>query len=75
MTFTLGTTVDLCMTYLLMLVSMILTLTQGHSGSAKAKINSRLNYLNEVSNLTSIKLATTVGHFLGDLDVLNVYMA
>ena len=36
----LGVTVDLCMVYMLMLVSM--TLMQGHSGSAKAK--NRLNY-------------------------------
>ena len=37
MAFKLGMTVDLCiMGYMLMLVTMTLTLAQGHSGSAKA---------------------------------------
>ena len=33
-----GMTVDLCVVYLVMLVSMTLTLMQGHSESAKANI-------------------------------------
>ena len=37
MAFTLDMTVDLCMAYMLMLVSTTLTLMQGHSGSANAK--------------------------------------
>ena len=37
MAFKLGMTVDLYMAYMLMLISMNLTLMQGHSGSAKAK--------------------------------------
>ena len=51
---------------MLMLVSMTLTLMQGHSGSAKAKIQQKV---------ISIKLVTMVGHFLRDLDFANVYMA
>ena len=43
MAFTLATTVDLFMTYMLMLVPITLTLMQGHSRSAKAKY--LLNYL------------------------------
>ena len=38
MAFKLGMAGDLCMTYLLMLVLMTLTLMQAHSGSAKAQI-------------------------------------
>ena len=34
----LGMMVDLCMAYILMLISMTLTLMQGHGGLAKAKI-------------------------------------
>ena len=34
--------VDICMTRVLILVSMILTLVQGHSGSAKVKKKSAL---------------------------------
>ena len=37
-------TVDVCMAYMLMLVSMTLTLMQGHSGLADEK-KSVLNYL------------------------------
>ena len=71
MAFTLGMTVDVYMTNMLMLVSMM----QGHSGSAKAK-QSALNYLDCVTTnqAPSIILATTVGHFLRDLDFENVYM-
>ena len=73
-TFKLGMTVDLWMPYLLMLVSMTLTLMQGHSGSAKAK-NQRC-MLSATKQAISIELATTVGHFLLDLDLdfANVYM-
>ena len=52
MTSKLGMTVDLCMAYMLMLVSM-----QGHSGSAKAKTQCLTS-----KQATNIKLATTVGH-------------
>ena len=43
MTFKLGMTIDLCMEYVLMLVSvtLILTLMQDHSGSAEEKIQRR----------------------------------
>ena len=60
--------------YMLMLVSMTLTLMLGHIGSAKAK-NQRL-MLSATKQAISIKLATTVGHFLRDvdLDFANVYM-
>ena len=37
MAFNLGMTVDVDMAYMLLLVSMTLTLKQGHSGPAKAK--------------------------------------
>ena len=65
-------TVDLWMPYMLMLV--VMTLTQGHSGSAMA--NNRC-MLSASKQATSIKLATTVCHFLCDLDLdyANVYMA
>ena len=46
---------------MLMLVSMTLTLMQGHSGSAKIKIQCWIISTSKQS--TSIKLATTVGHF------------
>ena len=48
-------TVDLCMAYRLILVSITLTLLQSHSGSAEGK--KALNCLQK----KSIKLATTVG--------------
>ena len=76
-TFKLGITVDLWMPYMLMLVSMTLTLLQGHSGSAKAK-NQRCILLATEQAIT-IKLATTVSliflFFLRDLDFANVSMA
>ena len=58
-----------------MLVSMTLSLTQGHSGSEKAKILFQIIWTTKQA--TSIKLATTVGHFLCDLDFASatVYMA
>ena len=58
MAFKLGMTVDVCMAYMLTLVSMTFTLMQGHSGSAKAQ--KALNYLD---NKASNKLDTTVGLF------------
>ena len=44
MAFTLGMTVHLCMTYMIMLVPIALSFMQGHSGSAQEK-KSALNYL------------------------------
>ena len=58
------------MPYTLMLVSM--TLTQGHSGSAKAK-NQRC-MLSATKQAISIKLSTTVKPVLRDLDFANVCM-
>ena len=71
----LGMTVDLCIAcnIMLMLVSMTLTLMQGHGGSAKANILFLIVSL--AKQATSVKLATTVGHFLRDLDFASVYMA
>ena len=73
MTFKLGMMVDLWMPY--MPVSMTLTLMQCHSGSAKA--NDQRFMLSVTKQAISIKLSTTVGHFLRDLDLdfANVYMA
>ena len=70
MAFKLGMTVDLCMAYLLMLVSM--TLIHSHSGSAKAKIQCWIIWTTKQA--TSIKLIT-VDHLLSNLDFENVYMA
>ena len=50
-----------------MLVSMTLTLTQDHSGSAEAKQNQRW-MISTSKQAISISFATTVGHFLHDLD-------
>ena len=50
-----------------------LTLMQSHSGLAKAKIQCWI--ISTTKQATSIKLATTVVHFLRDLDFENVYMA
>ena len=61
-------TVDLWMPYLFILVKQNLTLMQGHSGSAKAK-NQRCT-LSATKQAKSIKLATTVGHFLLDLGLV-----
>ena len=64
-------TVDLFMAYLLMLVSMTLTLMQGHSGSTKANIQCWI--ISTAKQATSITLATTVGHCsFVDLDFENV---
>ena len=56
--------------YMLMLVSMILTLIQGRSGTAKAK-NQRC-MLSATKQAISIRLATTVGYVLCDPDFANV---
>ena len=48
-----------------MLVSMTLTLMQGHSGSAKATILGWI--ISTTKPATGIKLSTTVGHFGGTL--------
>ena len=68
-------TVYLWMPYMLMLVSITLTMMQGHSGSAKAK-NQRC-MLSATKQAIRIKLSTTVGlfFFLRDFDLSNVYMA
>ena len=73
--FNLGMTVDLWMPYMLRLVLMTLTLMQGHSWSAKAKNQCCMHLATK--QVISIKLATTVGHFLHDLDhdFTIVYMA
>ena len=54
-------TVDLWMPHVLMLALMTLTLMQGHSGSAKEKIQRCM--LSAAKQAISIKLATMVGHF------------
>ena len=53
-------TVDLWMPYMLMLVSITLTLMQGHSGSAMAK-NQRC-MISATKQAISIKFGATVGH-------------
>ena len=50
-----------------MLVLMTLTLTQGHSGSAKAK-----KELATTKQSIGIKLATMIGHLLCDIDFAKV---
>ena len=75
MAFKLGMTLNIFMPYMLMLVSMTLTLMQGHSRSAK---NQRW-IISTSKQAMSIKLATTVG-LLAEftwscLDFENVYMA
>ena len=59
LTFKLGVTVDLWMPYMLMLVSV--TLTQGHSRSAKVKKQKQTWMLSATKEAISIKLATKVG--------------
>ena len=72
-TLKLGLPVDLWMPNILMLVSITLTLMQGHSELAKATIQRCV--LSATKQARSIKLATTVGNFLHDLglDFANVY--
>ena len=60
---------------MLLLVSMTLTLIQGHSGSANAKISVECSRANKQAIIISIKLAKTVRPVLRDLDFANVYMA
>ena len=62
MTSKLGTAVNFIMhDIMLMLVSMTLTLMQGHCGSAKANIQCRI--ISTTKQATIIKLATMVGHY------------
>ena len=75
MAFNLGTTVDLCMAYTLMVTSMTLTLTQGHNGSAKTQQNQRWIIL-PTKHAIGIELAFNGRpFFVRDLDFENVYMA
>ena len=60
------------MAYLLMLVSITLTFMLSHSVSAKATIPCLIT--STTKQTTSIKLSTTVGHLVHDLDFANVYM-
>ena len=55
-------TVYLCMSYLLMLVSINVPLMQGHSGSVKAKLQCWI--ISTTKQATRSTLATTVGHYL-----------
>ena len=75
MEFKLGMKEDLCMAYILMLVSMTLTLMQGHSASAE-EVN-QCSIICTTKQVINIKLATTVRYFLLDVDCdfENVYMA
>ena len=61
-TFKLGMTVDLYGAYMITLYSMTLTLMQGHSGSANVRIQYWI--ISTTKQAMSIKLATTVGHFM-----------
>ena len=56
-----------------MLMFMLVTLMQGHSGSAKAKNHHCVP--SATKQAISIKLATMVGHFLLDLDFAKIHMA
>ena len=58
---------------MLMLILTTLTLMQGRSGSAKANI--QCSIISTTKQATSIKPATTVGHFLRDPNFANVDMA
>ena len=60
MAFKRGMLVDLRMTYMLMLMSITLTLMQGHSGLAEEKI--QLWIILTSKQAMSIKLAATAGH-------------
>ena len=60
MAFKLGMKVDLCMGYILMVVSMTLTLMQGHSGSIEENI--QLGIISTTKQAIKIKLAATEGH-------------
>ena len=54
---------------MLKLVSMTLTLMQGHSGSANAHTQNQRCMLSVTQQAISIKPATKVGHFLRDFDL------
>ena len=73
MAFKLGMTVDLCMAYMLMLVSMTLILMKGHSGSQRQKIS--IGIISTTKQAITVQLATMVGQFLSDLDYKKVYVA
>ena len=60
MAFKLGMKFDLCMGYTFMVVSMTLTLMQGHSGSAGKK--NQFWIISTTKQAVHIKLAATVGH-------------
>ena len=60
MVFKLGVTVDLCIVYMLMVVSMTLTLMQGHSGLAEEKSQRWIIWTTKQA--ISILLSATVGH-------------
>ena len=72
MSLTLGVNVDLYI-YMFMLVSMTLSLMQGHNGSAMQK--SCVEHFSTSKQAISITLTATVGPFLRDLDFANVYLA
>ena len=63
---------DLCMAYLFMLISMTLTLMQGHSVSAKENIQWWIILITKQARSINLATSTTVGHFLRDLDFTNV---
>ena len=78
MAFKRGMTVDVCMAYMLMLVSMTSTVMQGHFGSATAikKTTPQRWIMTTTNQAISIKFATMIGHFLSnDLDFEKVYRA
>ena len=52
--------IDLCVAYMLMLVSMVLTLMQGHSGLAEEKNHRWI--ISKTKQPISIKVAATVSH-------------
>ena len=60
MAFKLDMTVDLCMGYMLMLISMTLTLMQGYSGLANETIQRWI--ILTTKQAISIKFAVTVGY-------------
>ena len=60
MAFNRGMTIDLCMAYMLRLVTMNLTLMQGHSGLADDKLQRWI--ISTTKQAISIKHAATVGH-------------
>ena len=59
------------MAFMIMLLSMTLTLMQGHSGSVEENIQRWI--ISTTNPVISIELTTTVGQFVHDLDIENVY--